>query len=69
LNRPDKFKAPFIPKERIWQEAEKLRANYPAAHKMPVPVLELAEFDLGLDLIPAEGLREQAVLRRGSALA
>jgi len=59
LNRPDKFKAPFIPKERIWQEAEKLRATYPAGRKVPVPVLELAEFDLSLDLIPAEGLREE----------
>lgn len=56
---PDKFKAPFIPKERIWQEAEKLRAAHPPARQVAVQVLELAEFDLGLDLIPAEGLRER----------
>src|SRR5208283_4655088 len=59
LNRPDKFKAPFIPRERIWQETEKLRAAYPAGRIVPVQVLELAEFDLGLELIPAEGLREE----------
>jgi len=27
---PRKFKAPFIPKERIWQEADRLRAAHPA---------------------------------------
>ncbi|MGB7749673.1 MAG: ImmA/IrrE family metallo-endopeptidase [Verrucomicrobiia bacterium] len=59
MNRPDKFKAPFIPRERIWQETEKLRAAYPAGRIVPVQVLELAEFDLGLELIPAEGLREE----------
>jgi hypothetical protein len=59
LNNPERFKAPFIPKERVWQEAEKFRAAYPAARKVPVQVLELAEFDLALELIPAEGLREQ----------
>ena len=59
MNDPAKFKAPFIPRERIWQETEKLRAAHPAGRKVPVPVLELAEFDLGLELIPAEGLREE----------
>jgi hypothetical protein len=59
LNDPGKFKAPFIPKERIWQETEKLRAAHAAGRKVPVQVLELAEFDLGLELIPAEGLREE----------
>jgi uncharacterized protein with PIN domain len=43
LNDPGKFKAPFIPKERIWQETEKLRAAHPAGRAMPVQVLELAE--------------------------
>jgi len=56
---PRKFKAPYIPKERIWQEADRLRAAHPAGRSLPVKVLDLAEFDLGLDLIPADGLREQ----------
>ena len=59
MNDPGKFKAPFISKERIWQETEKLRAAHPAGRGVPVQVLELAEFDLGLELIPAEGLREE----------
>jgi hypothetical protein len=56
---PRKFKAPYHPKERIWQEADRLRAGHPAGRSLPVRVLDLAEFDLGLDLIPADGLREQ----------
>jgi hypothetical protein len=56
---PRKFKAPFNPKERIWQEADKLRAAHPAGRSLPVQILDLAEFDLGLDLIPVDGLREQ----------
>jgi hypothetical protein len=56
---PRKFKAPYNPKERIWQEADRLRAAHPAGHSLPVKVLDLAEFDLGLELVPVDGLREQ----------
>jgi len=59
LNDPRKFKAPYIPKESIWQEADKLRAAHPAGRELPVKVLDLAEFDLHLDLVPVNGLREQ----------
>ena len=59
MTDPRKFKAPYNPKERIWQEADRLRAAYPAGRSLPVQVLDLAEFDLGLDLVPAPGLREQ----------
>lgn len=59
MTDPRKFKAPFNSKERIWQEADKLRAAHPAGRSMPVQVLDLAEFDLGLDLVPVDGLREQ----------
>jgi hypothetical protein len=59
LNDPRHFKAPCIPKERIWQEADQLRAAHTAGHELPIQVLDLAEFDLSLDLIPADGLREQ----------
>ncbi len=58
MTNPRKFKAPFISKERIWQEADRLRATHPAGRGLPVQVLDLAEFDLGLDLIPADRLRE-----------
>jgi hypothetical protein len=59
VSDPRKFKAPFNPKERIWQEADKLRAAHPAGRSLPVQILDLAEFDLGLDLVPVDGLREQ----------
>ena len=59
MTDPRKFKAPFIPKERIWQEADRLRAAHPAGQSLPVRILDLAEFDLGLDLVPVDGLREQ----------
>lgn len=53
MTDPRRFKAPFIPKERIWQEADRLRATHPAGSSLPVKVLDLGEFDLGLDLIPS----------------
>ena len=56
---PRKFKAPCIPKERIWQEADQLRIAHPAGRSLPVKVLDLAEFDLHLDVVPVNGLREQ----------
>ncbi len=59
MNDPRKFKAPYNPKERIWQEADRLRAAHPAGRELPVKVLDLAEFDLHLDLVPVNGLREQ----------
>ncbi len=59
MNDPRKFIAPFIPKERIWQEADRLRAAHPTGQVLPVQILDLAEFDLGLDLVPVDGLREQ----------
>jgi hypothetical protein len=59
LNDPRKFKAPYNSKERIWQEADRLRAAHPAGRELPVKVLDLAEFDLHLNLIPVDSLREQ----------
>ena len=59
MNDPRHFKAPFISKERIWQEADRLRAAHPGGRSLPVRILDLAEFDLGLELIPVDGLREQ----------
>ena len=59
MTDPRHFKAPYNPKERIWQEADRLRAAHPAGRSLPVKVLDLAEFDLGLELVPVDGLREQ----------
>lgn len=59
MNDPRQFKAPFIPKQRIWQEADRLRTAHPAGRELPVKILDLAEFDLHLDLVPVDRLREQ----------
>ena len=59
MNDPRHFKAPFIPKEEIWQKADRLRAAHPSGRELPVKVLDFAEFDLHLDLVPVNGLREQ----------
>ena len=36
-----------------------MRGAHPAGRELPVKVLDLAEFDLHLDLVPVNGLREQ----------
>jgi len=59
LNGPRKFKASINSKERIWREADRLRAAHRAGCALPVKVFDLAEFDLHLDLVPVNGLREQ----------
>jgi hypothetical protein len=59
MNDPRKFKAPFLGRECIWQTADRLRAAHPAGAFLPVRVLDLVEFDLGLELIPVAGLREE----------
>jgi hypothetical protein len=41
------------------QEADRLRAAHPAGRELPVQVLDLAEFDLHLDLVPVNSLREE----------
>ena len=56
---PKRFRAPYIPKDRIWQEADGLRAKFTSGAKIPVNVLDMAEFDLGLEIVPADGLRER----------
>jgi hypothetical protein len=47
---PRKCKAPYNPKERIWQEVDWLRAAHPVGRSPLVKVLDL-------DLVPADGLR------------
>jgi hypothetical protein len=56
---PAKFKAPFLRKEEIWERADKLRNQNVSGQSFPVDVLGMAEFDLGLELVPAYGLRQQ----------
>jgi hypothetical protein len=47
LTDPRKFKAPYNPKERIWQETDRLRAAHLAGRELPVKVLDLVPVNLG----------------------
>jgi hypothetical protein len=53
-----RFKAPFLRRSQIWEKADELRSRFPACATLPVPVLDLAEFDLGLELMPKARLKQ-----------
>lgn len=55
---PRRFKAPFLRRSQIWEKADGLRARFPSCATLPVPVLDLAEFDLGLELVPKARLKQ-----------
>ena len=43
------FKAAHFRRTDIWRQADELRQRLLPQNTLPVPVLDLAEFDLGLD--------------------
>jgi hypothetical protein len=51
------FKAPYFRRTDIWKQADELRQCLLPQNTLPVPVLDLAEFDLGLELDPKANLR------------
>lgn len=51
------FKAPYLRRTDIWKQADELRERFLPQGALPVPVLDLAEFDLGLELDPKANLR------------
>lgn len=56
---PRTFKAPFIDKAQCWHAADKFREQYWPSGAIPVEVLEIAEFDLDLEIRTITGLREE----------
>ena len=50
------FKAPYLRRTDIWKQADELRQRLLPQATLPVPVLDLAEFDLGLELVPKANL-------------
>ena len=62
---PSRFKAPVWSKAKIEERAEEIRREYPSTQKIPVNVLEFAEFDLELELdfVPIQQLGQVAFLR------
>jgi hypothetical protein len=57
---PKAFRAPFLDKQQCWSSADSFRAQYAPSGAVPVDVLAIAEFDLGFQIRPIMGLREDA---------
>ena len=51
------FKAPYLRRTDIWKQADELRLRLLPRATLPVPVLDLAEFDFKLELVPKANLR------------
>ena len=51
------FKAPYLRRTDISKQADELRQRLLPQGTLPVPVLDVAEFDLGLELDPRANLR------------
>lgn len=51
------FSPPILSYEDINNHAEKFLKKYKADDKLPVPIEEIVEFDLGLDIVPFPGLQ------------
>jgi hypothetical protein len=54
------FRAPYISQQKCWEEAALFRKRYWPSGRVPIEVLEIAEFDLDLDLRPILGLKDEA---------
>ena len=57
---PQRFKAPYLENTQCWDAAEIFRHRYWPSGALPVDVLDIAEFDLGLKFKMVSGLREDA---------
>lgn len=57
---PEDFKAPFINQKDCWDQADQFREKYWPTGEIPVEILDVAEFDLELEIRPVARLREDA---------
>ena len=55
---PESFKAPFIDQQEIWRQADAFRSRVHPSNELPVPVLEIVEFELDLEVRPISRLKE-----------
>jgi hypothetical protein len=58
MSDPSAFRAKFLPKEAIWKQADAFREKHHPDGSLPVPVLNIAEVELGLEFVPVSGLRQ-----------
>ena len=54
------FRAPYIPMAQIRSTADAFREKYWAGKGVPVDILEIAEFDLEMEIRPVSSMREHA---------
>lgn len=52
------FKAPYLPYERLREEAEAFLDKYHPGRTIPVPIDAIIERDFGMDIVPMPGLQE-----------
>jgi Zn-dependent peptidase ImmA (M78 family) len=52
------IKAPFLPAKRIRQIADEFLAKYHPSRAIPVPIEEIVEFSLDIDIVPIPGLHQ-----------
>lgn len=55
---PKNFKAPYIAPQEIWRQADEFRNRVCPSKTIPVDVLSVVEFDLGLEVRPVSRLKE-----------
>jgi Zn-dependent peptidase ImmA (M78 family) len=52
-----KFRAPYIPRNKIWEEADKFRDKYWSPGLLPVDIEQIVEFQLDLEIRTIVGLK------------
>lgn len=53
------FRAPFIPREKVWEDADKFRRKYWPSGEFPVDIEHIAEFELDLEIRPISELQRE----------
>lgn len=50
----------FLPPEESWNSAEEFRSNLPSEYReIPVPIFDIIEFVLNINIVPAEGIQSK----------
>lgn len=54
----DNIEVPFIPYDKIHKHASEFLNKYHSSMDIPVPIEEIIEFNMGLNIVPLPGLRD-----------
>ena len=50
--------SPFLSPEELEKAAEDFLAQYHSSREIPIPIEHIVEFDLGLEIVPVQGLQK-----------